>query len=617
MPEFDIRTVEMILTMLDESSCLFPQFRLKKENNELQLLGMGGFSSVYEMCNKERTDRRFALKVIGLQRHTVSSAEFWSTGRIQWILCQESKFIMRILDARELFVSLDDAGNIITVKDASKESWEEEENGFHLQFVLMEKLDELIKKDRFQKVNLTRKELSNEAEVLKLALEIGQALSLAHNNNCLHRDIKIENLFWDGKEQIYKLGDFGIAKYAEDGNAETIVYTDGYGAPEIERRLYDSYNATADIYSFGITLYLLLNELRFPGSDGYYPKVEVQYNPDFVFPAPVHASEAMTRLIRKMCCYRPEDRYQSMTEVLMELVTVSETEGVESGDELFDLVDMATETFREEKSALEGVEESKERPKTRAERKEEQRIYNILYREDSAKYLLALTLLFTLLFEGMQPDANMITNWMFWVLPIAVLFEALLQNVKEFHVFFGAIVVVFTGFSIYSLGLTFPHIVLSLCVLIGCPLISMAGALSTGVWMALELTSRLSFLDFLWKHDLGWILLIASMLVVNRYFRMRIFWEKTTPVRAFLGVYIYDKIFLVMVVVGIVLLILQRCNVLVIPEIVNRMHLIRTGIVSFIGVVIFTWWDGYLDDVTSEGDRIGVETIDDDEFLDK
>ena len=31
-------------------------------------------------------------------------------------------------------------------------------------------------------------------------------------------------------------------EYTEDGNAETIVYTNGYGAPEIERRLYDEYN---------------------------------------------------------------------------------------------------------------------------------------------------------------------------------------------------------------------------------------------------------------------------------------------------------------------------------------------------------------------------------------
>ena len=95
--EFDKEYVEGVLCALDEHSCLFPQFALTKLNSGLKLLGTGGFSSVYEMYNKERPELSFALKVIGFQRHTISSAEFWNTGRIQWILCQESKYIMRML----------------------------------------------------------------------------------------------------------------------------------------------------------------------------------------------------------------------------------------------------------------------------------------------------------------------------------------------------------------------------------------------------------------------------------------------------------------------------------------------------------------------------------------
>ena len=405
MQEFDKAFVEGILCSLDEQSRLFPQFAFTKSNNGLKLLGAGGFSSVYEMYDKARPELPFALKVIGLKRHTISSAEFRNTSRIQWILCQESNYIMRVLDTRELLLFFDDKGNITEIKDAAKEgtitetkdaakeAWEENGNSLYLQFVLMERLDELIEKDRFGKAGLLRKELNTESEVLKLAFEIGQALALTHNNKCLHRDIKIENIFWDTSEQVYKLGDFGIAKWAEDRNAETIVYTDGYGAPEIERRLYDSYNATADIYSLGITLYLLLNDLRFPGSDGYYPKVEVQYHPEFVFPAPVHASEEMARVIRKMCSFYAEDRYQSMNEVLMELSMVLDSEGTTVPEELFQLADIATETYKKEKAEADEGEEPKEqektrakaRTKTRAERKEEQKIVDIIYREESIK----------------------------------------------------------------------------------------------------------------------------------------------------------------------------------------------------------------------------------------
>ena len=489
--EFDKAYVESVLNTLEEQDCLFPQFALAKLNNELKLLGTGGFSSVYEMYNKERPGLSFALKVIGFQYHTVSSEEFRNTSRIQWILCQESKFIMRVLDTRELVLVLDDNGAIIEVKAATKELWKETEKTLHLQFVLMEKLDELIEKDRFGNVKLFREELGTEAEVLKFAFEIGQALAIAHTNKCLHRDIKIENVFWDSSEHVYKLGDFGIAKWTEDGNAETIVYTDGYGAPEIERRLHDSYSATADIYSLGITLYLLLNDLKFPGSDGYYSKVEVQYHPEFVFPAPIHASEELTRVIRKMCSFYSADRYQTMNEVLSELSLVLDAKGNTVPDELYGIADIATETFKEEKSEISEDNGPKERKKTRAERKEEQRIIDVLYREDSVKYFFAITLISTLLCMGLQSDTSMIRNPMFLVIPLMVLSEALFQRIKEFHLVFGAVIIVFSALSIYTTGLTVPHVILIVCVLIGCPLLTLSGSVSTILWLLLEYTGKL------------------------------------------------------------------------------------------------------------------------------
>ena len=612
---FDKDTVNRVIMQLDDCECLFPQFELSKINNEPVLLGYGGFSSVYEMSNRERTDLKFALKVIGFERHTISSASFWDTGKIQWILCQESKYIARVLDARELLVDVDEHGKVISVLDVSKESWEEEsEKGFHLQFVLMEKLEKIIEKDRFKKVSLLQEKLNTEEEVLKFALEIGLALNMAHGYSVLHRDIKLENVFWDDHEKVYKLGDFGIAKYAEDGSAETVVYTDGYGAPEIERRLYNHYNATADIYSFGITLYLLLNNLKFPGSEGYYPKVEVQYNPDYVFPAPINASEGMTKVIRKMCSFRAEDRYQCMADVLSDLVMNSELEDTDVSEEL---IDMATETYREEKITQEETR-LEERPKTRAERKEVQKLIDQCYKEDSIKFGIVITLILVLLFRGMQEDVSIANNWFFLALPVAVLFEALFQRVKEFRLFFGALTVGLIGISAFQTGITMPHIVMAMVVLIGCPVLTASGAAATGIWIGLLLSGKLPFLDFLWKYDLGWILLIALFIAVNRYFHMRIEWEKTTYIRAYLGVYVYDKGFLVMIFAGIVLLILQHFEVITIPELVNRIHLIRTGIISFIAVVFLFWRDGYLDEdeelVESE---VGDEELEDVDSLDE
>ena len=606
-------TVEQILSALDNGGYLFPQFELYKVNNQPQLLGKGGFAVVYEMVNKERPEFHFALKVIGLEKHVVTSEKFWTTCRYQAILCQESSNIMRVLDARELHIEIDDQGIVTHAEDSDTERWDED--GLHLQFVLMEKLSHILTRDRFKKAVLQRNVLSDEAEVIRFAMQIGQALALAHRYSILHRDVKLENIFWDDHEQCYKLGDFGIAKFVEGGNAETIVYTDGYGAPEIERRLYDYYNATADIYSLGITLYLLLNGLKFPGSEGYYTKAEVQYNSQFVFPAPENASEEMTRVIRKMCSYNAEDRYQSMAEVLVDLACVSQMDGLDEADEFMELADIATETYRKEKTE-DVSQEKREKNKTRAERKEEQKTFDAIYREDSVKYLIGLTILLTLLIKGMQPDTSAITSWLFWTIPIALMVEAVLQRMKEFHIFFGALIVIFSTFSIYSIGLTFPHIILMMCVLIGVPVLSISGATATGLWMLLELTDKLKFLDQIEKLDLGWILLILVFWVINRLFNMRIIWEKTTYIRAFLGVYIYDKMFLVMIAAGIVLLVLQHFGTIEIPEIINKIHFIRTGIITYAGLCFIMWWNGELGDHEAVKES-GDEEVKDDVQMDE
>jgi hypothetical protein len=300
----------------------------------------------------------------------------------------------------------------------------------------------------------------------------------------------------------------------------------------------------------------------------------------------------MARVIRRMCAFRAEERYQSAAEVMMELAAVSEGSGTTLSPEMLELVDSATETYREEKIERDVGENADGRPKTRAQRREEQRHWNRYYREESAKYFLALTLLFVLLFKGMQPDESAAADWIFCTLPAAVLLEAVFQQMKEFHLFFGVLVIGLVGVSIGASGLTVPHIVLILCVLIGCSLLSLSGALATGLWIGLSVKGCLQWLDILGRNDLGWLILVVLLLVGNRYFLMRVDWEKLSGVSVFWGSFLYDKLPFGMIGTGIILLLLQRFGVLTIPDIVNRMHLVRTGIFSLIGMMVFYWWDG-------------------------
>ena len=353
---------------------------------------------------------------------------------------------------------------------------------------------------------------------------------------------------------------------------------------------------TADIYSFGITLYLLLNELRFPGSDGYYSKVEVQYNPDFVFPAPVHASGAMTRVIRKMCSYYPEDRYQTMNEVLADLSRLLDSVEGACSDEMVELADMATETFKKTDYTSEHVNRMETDRKTRAERKQEMKNADALYRSYNIKYCIVITALLFLMFNGISGDGSIAGEWTFYILPALCLFEAVLQKMKDMYVIFGIAVLTTIIFSIYSVGMTAQHAVLIICLLSGCTVLTVSGALSTGLWIIQQVTQRAQFLDFISRWDIGWIFLTAVMMVVFGYFTIQMWMERITQQRARIILLIFDKIFIVMILAGIVLFILQRCNVITLPDILVRLHLVRTGAISFINMSILFWLEGVFDD---------------------
>lgn len=586
--------VEEILCVLDAEGCIFPGYELVKMNNKPCLLGIGGFSSVYAMNTFERPESKYVLKVIGFEKHVMTSENFWDTVRLQYLLSEQTSYICRVISARELRVVLDDEGQLCEVTEVEGERWDED--GIRLQFILMERLEDIVCKNRFGKISLLKDELVNEECVIDFAIQIGQALHYAHCNNVLHRDVKLENIFWDSESQCYKLGDFGIAKYAVEGNAETIVYTDGYGAPEIERYLYESYNATADIYSFGITLYLLLNDFRFPGSEGYYVNM-VQYSPEFVFPAPAHASEGMVRIIRKMCQYYQDERYQSMAEVLMDLVALKDKKHDAVSEEDDDLPDFETETYKEESNASDAsIGGMRRRELTgRAKRKEDERIDNEIYNEYSVWHFIGFTLLLTLLMRGMQSDSSIIFKWQFWIVPITVLIESVLLRVKEFHILFGGIAL---GIGIYLctvIGISVPHVIMLIGIATGILVVAGASLVATALWTVLMVTEKMQWLDIISKFDLNWVLLVVVLFMLNHYMMIRIDYNKTTYLRAKVGIFIFDKMYLVMMAIGIILLVLEHFGVIQIPEIVRQIHLIRTGLVSFVLLVAYMSWNGYID----------------------
>lgn len=583
--------LEQLLVELDTSGAIFPEFELYKVNGQLQLLGRGGFSQVYEMRCKEKAGRRYALKVIGLEKHVVTSQRFWESVRLQRYLAEKSPFVVRIIDAKEIVVELNNSGELTGVNETVTERWQE--SGLILQFLLMEKYEEILQRDRFGKALLLRNDLQKEGGVLSFAMQIGQVLHLAHQNNILHRDIKLENVYWDEKEQMYKLGDFGIARFVESGNAETVVYTDGYGAPEIERHLGQNYDATADIYSFGITLYLLLNNLRFPGSQGYCVNL-VQYHPEFVFPAPINASEAMSCVLRKMCSYNKEERYQSIAEMLMDLSYLIEKQEQITQETMPDIPDFPTETFRDGKELL--GDRNVTSDSSRVKRKKEEVVNNKKYNRGCLKYFLGFVIILVPILFGLQTEVYGNFGWQAWMLPIATLVQALCLRQKEFYILASAVTLGLILYSVSITGLSTFQVILFLCVISGSAVFSAASAVACSIWMSIVQFSQMLWPEYIVRYDLGWIFLIIFFAVFQMFFIFSVECQKISNIRAFVGIWIFDKLYLVMMAIGLALWILQRYEVIVLPESIERLHLIRVGAISYIAMLLYLKWRGYLED---------------------
>ena len=100
-------------------------------------------------------------------------------------------------------------------------------------------------------------------DVIKLGKDILNALITCNKRNIIHRDIKDANIFVSA-DGTYKIGDFGVSKSLKDqSRAASIKGTPNFIAPEVYLGK-ENYDRTVDLYSLGIVLYRLLNNLRNP-----------------------------------------------------------------------------------------------------------------------------------------------------------------------------------------------------------------------------------------------------------------------------------------------------------------------------------------------------------------
>ncbi len=169
-------------------------------------------------------------------------------------------------------------------------------------------------------------------------------LQWAHSKDVIHRDIKPSNLLLDGEGNV-KVLDMGLARIDNGGlNGKSIhLTTTGqvmgtveYMSPEQaeDTRLAD---ARSDIYSLGCTLYRLLSNSGPYSRDTVVKTILAHRNdPVPLLPAtgdPRH--DAVQKMFAKMVAKDPDDRYQTVDEILQAIDLLDADVGEESYPDVF------------------------------------------------------------------------------------------------------------------------------------------------------------------------------------------------------------------------------------------------------------------------------------------
>lgn len=277
-------------------------------------LGTGGMGEVYRALDT-RLDRTVAVKILPSY-------------------LSENPEAKQRFDREARTISSLNHPNICTLHDVGYQDG--------IDYLVMEYLEGETLADRLQRGAL---EIT---QILKVSLEIVDALEKAHKRGLVHRDLKPANIFLT-QDGHAKLLDFGLAKSCQahlDGTATEdspitvseaqltstglAVGTIAYMSPEQARG--QSIDASSDLFSLGVVMYEMTTGRRPFGGSTTAVIFDAILNRQ---PAPVTESKpnlppVFGRMLNRLLAKNPRDRYQSAHELMVALEEIQRATQLES-----------------------------------------------------------------------------------------------------------------------------------------------------------------------------------------------------------------------------------------------------------------------------------------------